>query len=197
MSERTAQAKAALRAQIRARYPGDAARDAESRALCRAILASGLYRDAAVVAGYMPLRREADIRPVLEDVLASGRTLALPLCSGGGMMTLRRVESLAQLQPGMYGIPEPREEWEIIPADQVDLLLIPLEGVDQDGMRLGKGGGYYDRLLKAAGAAAMGCALSWQWTDHVPAEPWDMPLQYCADRDGVWQLPRRTDQDAT
>ena len=69
--------KALLRRALRQRFGGEAARAEESRLLCAHILASGVYRDARVVGGYMPLRHEADVTAVLEDVLASGRILAL------------------------------------------------------------------------------------------------------------------------
>ena len=133
----------------------------------------------------MPLKREADITPVLEHALQSGKTLALPLCGPAPQMTLRRVESLASLHSGAYGIPEPAAESEIIPVEQIDLLLVPLEGIDGSGMRLGKGGGYYDCLLDGKTVPTMGCALSWQWTERVPAQAWDRPLMACADRDGI------------
>lgn len=177
--------KAALRRLLRSLHEGPEARARESEALCGHILNSAWYRDAQVVGGYMPLPREADVTAVLRDVLSSGRTLALPLCGMAPQMTLRRVTSLEELVPGAYGIPEPGEESEIIPVDALDLLLVPLEGIDPSGMRLGKGGGYYDCLLAGRSVRTMGCALSWQRAAHIPAQEWDRPLTACADRDGI------------
>lgn len=177
--------KAALRRELRARHQGREARDRESALLCRRILCSDLYRHARIVGGYMPLLREADVTPVLEDVLASGRTLALPLCGQAPHMTLRHVASLEDLVPGAYGILEPAADAPILPAEELDLLLIPLEGIDSTGMRLGKGGGYYDCLLSGRNIRTLGCALSWQWAPSIPKESWDRPLFACADRDGI------------
>lgn len=177
--------KAALRRQLRSLHGGAEARAAESSLICRHILESGWYREAQVVAGYVPLKWEADVTAVLQHVLHSGRTLALPLCGTAPHMTLRRITSLNALVPGRYGIPEPREDTEIIDVDAVHLLLAPLEGIDPCGMRLGKGGGYYDCLLADRDVRSMGCALSWQRTERIPAEAWDRPLAACADRDGV------------
>lgn len=154
--------------------------------MCRHILDSDMYRNAEIVGGYMPLLREADVTAVLRDVLATGRILALPLCGNAPCMTLRRIVSLDDLKTGRYGIPEPREDTELIAPHSLDLLLVPLEGVDRRGMRLGKGGGYYDCLLAGARIQSLGCALSWQWTEHVPSQPWDMPLAACADKDGIY-----------
>lgn len=133
----------------------------------------------------MPMAREADVTAVLRDVLASGRTLALPLCADAPVMTLRRVASLSDLTQGRYGIMEPRKNAEEIAPESLDLLLVPLEGIDRWGMRLGKGGGYYDCLLARADVPTLGCAMSWQWTASVPADPWDKPLRACADRNGI------------
>ena len=177
--------KAALRRAIRSLHQGDEARARESEALCGHILRSPWYREAQVIGGYMPLLREADVTPVLLDALKRGKTLALPLCGEAPHMTLRRVASLEELIPGAYGILEPRKDAEIIPADALDLLLVPLEGIDPSGMRLGKGGGYYDCLLAGSPVRTMGCALSWQWAEHIPADEWDRPLCACADRNGI------------
>lgn len=57
--------KAVLRKAIRARYPGKSQRDAESARLCAVIAQSDLFRRANVVAGYVPMAREADIIPLL------------------------------------------------------------------------------------------------------------------------------------
>lgn len=177
--------KSLLRRHIRSLDPGREARERESAAICAHILQSPWYREARVIGGYMPLPREADITPVLLDALAAGKTLALPLCGDAPHMTLRHVASLEELIPGAYGIREPREDSEIIAVDALDLLLVPLEGIDPRGMRLGKGGGYYDCLLSGRRPNTMGCALSWQRVERVPAQPWDMPLTACAHRDGV------------
>ena len=170
---------------LRGLHGGAEARAEESRLICRHILESEWYREARIVAGYVPLKWEADVTAVLRHVLESGRTLALPLCGKAPHMTLRRVTSLEELAAGAYGIPEPREDTEIIGVDAADLLLVPLEGIDPCGMRLGKGGGYYDCLLADRDVRSVGCALSWQRTARIPADAWDRPLAACADRDGV------------
>ena len=177
--------KAALRRQLRSLYGGAQVRAEESRLICRHILESDWYREAQIVAGYVPLKWEADVTAVLQHALESGRTLALPLCAEAPRMTLRRVASLEALVPGRYGIPEPREDTEIIDVEAVHLLLIPLEGIDPGGMRLGKGGGYYDCLLADRSVRSVGCALSWQKADRIPNDPWDRPLAACADREGM------------
>ncbi|MGN0746339.1 MAG: 5-formyltetrahydrofolate cyclo-ligase [Aristaeellaceae bacterium] len=177
--------KAALRRAIRSRFPGEDVRRAESEAMCRHILAWEPYRRAEAVGGYIPLRREADVTAVMRDALASGKTLVLPRVESEGSMTLRRVRSLEALVPGAYGIPEPDGDTEIVPLAALSLLIVPLEGIDRLGMRLGKGGGYYDRLLADTPCATLGAVMSWQWEERIPAQPWDKPLQAAADLRGI------------
>ena len=180
--------KKELRRRLRALHQGATERDRQSAMLCRHILESGIYRSARVIGGYMPMPREADITPILLDALQRGKTLALPLCGDAPHMSLRRVSSLEELTTGTFGILEPRDDAPVVPVDEVELLLIPLEGIDAQGFRLGKGGGYYDCLLQGCGIPTMGCALQWQWTAHVPREAWDVPLSACADCCGIHEF---------
>ena len=181
----TAMTKHELRKLLRSRHAGADARNRESILLCQHILANEEYKQAQVIGGYMPLLREADVTPVLEDALRQGKVLALPLCERPPQMTLRKVTSLAELTPGAYGIPEPQPNAPVIPVTEIDLLLVPLEGIDDRGYRLGKGGGYYDHLLAQGQPFTLGCALSWQWVDAVPRDHWDKGLHACADHRGI------------
>ena len=177
--------KALLRRMIRDRYPGDDIRRMESEELCRRILQWDRYRDAQCIGGYVPLRREADVTPVMEDALHQGKTLVLPRCDAAPHMTLRLVRSMDELTTGRWGIPEPAEDTEIIPAEKVDLLIVPLEGLDRSGKRLGKGGGYYDCLLSSGRCFTLGAVMSWQWVDNMPCDAWDQGLNAAVDHQGI------------
>ena len=87
--------KAALRKAIRARYPGKNQRDAESARLCAVIAQSDLFRRANVIAGYVPMAREADIMPLLRLTLDLGKTLLLPRVEGARQMTMRQIRDLS------------------------------------------------------------------------------------------------------
>ncbi len=182
--------KRELRAHLRILHEGSAARDVQSALLCRHIKSCPEYKSARVIGGYMPLAREADVTPILLDALRSGKTLALPLCGDAPHMTLRQVRTLEELIPGRYGLLEPAPNAPVIPVEDVDLLLVPLEGIDQNGFRLGKGGGYYDCLLCGVQVQTLGCVLSWQWADAVPRDEWDQPLTAAADHRGVHYFNR-------
>ena len=177
--------KQALRKAVRTTFPGPEARSRESGLICGHVRAWPVWQQASVVAGYVPMGHEADITPLLADALASGKTLLLPRVEGDSIMTLRRVSRLDELVPGRWGIPEPSEDAEIVPVSEAQLLLVPLEAIDRSGMRLGKGGGFYDALLRGCGAVSLGIALSSQRVERVPLDPWDQPLSAVADQDGI------------
>ncbi len=177
--------KQALRRAIRQAFPGKASRDDQSIALCRHVMAWEPYRRAEVIAGYMPMGHEADVTALLLDALASGKVLALPRCDAPGRMTFRRVNSLEELIPGAYGLPEPTPDAPAVPPADIDLMLVPLEAISRKGQRLGKGGGYYDRVLARWQGLSLGVALAHQWVEDMPCCRWDMPIRACADAEGI------------
>jgi 5-formyltetrahydrofolate cyclo-ligase len=87
----------------------------------------------------------------------------------------------AELKPGFQGIPEPPAS---APLVQPDLLLVPVIAVTRGGVRLGQGRGYYDRALAELRRhrPVTAIALAWgvQLADALPAEPWDIPVDWVA-----------------
>jgi len=174
---------------IRGLFPGMEARNAESEAICRHVSGWDRWQNAKVVCGYVPMRREADVMPLLKDALSTGKALLLPRVEGDGVMTLRRIADLAELIPGSYNIPEPPADAPIADPAEAELILVPLEGIDRNGMRLGKGGGFYDRLLPQTQAFTLGVALRHQFIAHVPCDPWDRSLNAAVSADGILIFP--------
>jgi 5,10-methenyltetrahydrofolate synthetase len=124
---------------------------------------------------YWPLPGEADLRP-LRDVLHS--PLALPVADGGGRLTYRSWTQ-EPLQPDGCGIPAPAEG-EALRPDQLALLLVPALAMDLLGIRLGYGGGYYDRLRADPAWAAIPAwvvlPFTCMATNPLPRDSWDVPF---------------------
>lgn len=178
--------KAKLRKEIRSAFPGQEIRDTESRKIVSHLLAWPELQRAETICLYVPLRREADVWPLIEQLMQMPeKKVVLPRVEGPGEMTLRTVDSPEKLIPGAYDIPEPAADAEVVAPEALDLLIVPLEAVDRQGMRLGKGGGYYDRLLPKVKCPAVGAALHYQQVEVIPAEAWDHPLDAVVDADGI------------
>lgn len=178
--------KQAIRRRVRSDFPGQADRAEQSQSLCRHVLAWTAYRQARVVGGYMPMPWEADVTPVLVDALASGKTLVLPRCEGPGEMSFRQVSSLEEMRPGCYGLLEPDPGAAVVPVEKIELMLVPLEAITPKGVRLGKGGGYYDRIMTHFSGVTLGMVLQHQWVKDLPVEEWDHPLNAGADMLGIY-----------
>lgn len=91
-----------------------------------------------------------------------------------------------------YGIWEPRHTpQQCYTANQLDLLVMPLVGYADAGVRLGMGGGYYDYSLRHkqrkphARPFLLGLAYRCQYHPHIPADPWDIRLQACLTEQGL------------
>ena len=100
-------------------------RTVDDGALCRYVLESEWFRQAKTIMAYAAIPPEVDLSPVLEAILAAGKTLIMPRCEADGMMTARRIDDLGQLTSGAYGIPEPNSDAPVVPAAEIDLILVP------------------------------------------------------------------------
>ncbi len=95
-----------------------------------------------------------------------------------------RYDMQTRFKTSKFGIDEPDfEAGQVIGADQLDLVLMPLVGFDRQGNRIGMGGGYYDSTFSFKNASNMvqspqlvGLAHAAQQVDHIDSEPWDIPL---------------------
>ncbi|WP_410217045.1 5-formyltetrahydrofolate cyclo-ligase [Paracoccus sp. (in: a-proteobacteria)] len=142
----------------------------------------------ATLAGYWPMRDEADPRPAMA---AHAGPVVLPVVPGRAQPLLFRRWQGEALVPGPWGTMHPADSE---PELRPDVLIVPLAGFDRSGNRLGYGGGYYDRtlqLLRETGPVhAIGLAFACQELPSIPAEPFDQPLDLIV-TDGDSIIPSR------
>jgi 5-formyltetrahydrofolate cyclo-ligase len=165
----------------------DLRKDAERRrqalaqtghAAALAAYAAALALPPGVVAGYWPMKSEADPRPLMAALSSLGHPLALPCVEKRAAPLLFRCWKEGDpLGRGAYGTSEPLPAAApVIPS----VLLVPLLAFDAQGFRLGYGGGYYDRTLAVLRAArpvtAIGIAYAGQEIPAVPHEAHDLRL---------------------
>ncbi len=136
-----------------------------------------IVRDERSVCAFMPLPDEPDIRSFLEEALRKKYDLHLPQYEGDAI-AFRRVTSLDDLQPGPFGILEPRSDAEPLDRTTADIVLVPGRAFDREGYRLGRGRGGYDRFIADQRKTNpqtrfIGVAFDEQITDRIPTAPHD------------------------
>jgi 5-formyltetrahydrofolate cyclo-ligase len=131
-----------------------------------------------VAALYYGFGSEVSPRILADQMAQAGWTLALPSVeSETGEMVFRRWDRVAPLVRDAIGLHAPSDDNDIL---QPDLVIVPLLAFDRDGLRLGQGGGYYDRALEALRARGevfvLGLGYSGQETANLPHEAHDQAL---------------------
>jgi 5-formyltetrahydrofolate cyclo-ligase len=145
------------------------------------VLALPEYTRAATVMFYIDVRAEVRTRQALPAALASGKTIVVPWCNEHGELELFRLESMDELELGMYRILEPKADLRTqrekqVSPEQLDLILVPGVAFDRRGGRTGHGKGYYDKLLQHARADAplVGLAFECQLFPEIPMQEHDI-----------------------
>ncbi len=173
-------AKAALRTEMRGRLKSiaEADRIAASERLSANLRAQRVWLAAQAVLFFAPRPDEPDIWPLLTEALAAGKVVALPTyVPGTNTYTARRILDPARdVVTGQFGVREGADHGAEIPLNQLDLVLVPGLAFDSHCRRLGRGKGYYDRLLAAVRGTKCGVAFEVQMVDAVPVGPLDISL---------------------
>ena len=182
--------KATLREQLRAEAARHTRTERQegSRAICARLEREAIWRDARKVLAFMPLEGEPDITALFRQGLAAGRILALPRFDpvAGSYHAAQVTDPDTQLVRGRYGVLEPQRECPLLLLKELDLALVPGIGFSLNGRRLGRGKGYFDRMLCEVRGWKCGVAFDWQVTVEIPSEQHDIhvnsivtPTRWC------------------
>ena len=156
-------------------------KDKLSRSIVDTFMSLYEYADASAVMFYIDVRSEVRTRHALPEALSSGKNIVVPWCNDDGELELFHLESMDELETGMYGILEPSQELRGLPQKQVDikeldLIMVPGVGFDATGARMGHGKGYYDKLLENArqGTPLVALAFECQMFEEIPVASHDI-----------------------
>ena len=128
-----------------------------------------------VIAFCWPYKAEHDLRPVIEHWIAKGATAAMPVVvAPKSPLMFRQWHAGARMEAGTLGIPVPAEGREIQP----DTILLPANGFDGSGFRLGYGAGYFDRTIAGLrpGVRVIGIAYEIGRLDSIRPQWHDQPM---------------------
>lgn len=140
-----------------------------------------IYKKAKSVFVFISYKSEVDTRGIIEDILADGKKLLVPLVKGSEMIAVE-VKGIHDLEPNKMGILEPKSGDEVT---DVDLTITPGLAFDKDGYRLGYGGGYYDKFFAKVDTVRMGIGYSDQYVESLVHEDYDKALEYLLTEEGL------------
>ncbi len=155
-------------------------KDQLSDAIVQRFMALPEYAASQTVMFYVDVRDEVRTRQALPAAIASEKRIVIPFCVDGEL-ELFHLQSMEELDVGMYKILEPKAELREIAAKRLeprdlDLIMVPGVAFDKQGGRTGHGKGYYDKLLEHARADAPLVALAFecQMFAAIPCESHDI-----------------------
>lgn len=174
--------KEAVRGEVRAKL---AALSSEARAGCGAALRDRLrkteiWKNAKSVLLFAPLADEPEVWPLAEECLAAKKILGLPrFAPAEATYVAGQVDDLAHdIIFGKFRIREPLPACPEVPLNRLDLVLVPGVAFDLRGRRLGRGRGFYDRLLTEIRGLKCGVAFDEQVVAEVPSADHDVLMDF-------------------
>ncbi len=187
-------AAARRRARIRRAAVPAAVRDGAGARAAEHFLAAIPLSPKSIISAYWPLGDELDSRPLLHALFRAGHGVALPVVRGAGQALCFRVwrpgDAMAK---SSFGVSEPLEgAAEVTP----NVVAAPFLAYNAQGFRLGYGGGYYDRTLRALrqsvpGLLAVGLGYAAQAMAALPYDDHDEALNWLVNERGAQQFPQQ------
>lgn len=146
----------------------------EDRIVISALECTPLFSQASTILAYMSMSGEVSTHEAIARWHEAGKRIVLPLVCGDELKLKEYAPS--SIKEGYRGILEPSDDAQDVPAEEVELAIIPGIAFTENGLRMGRGKGYYDRLLPALDCPKYGICYSFRVVDGIPTDPWDAPL---------------------
>ncbi len=163
--------KERLRERIATQRPDSQTLETMSAAVVKTFQGFELFQQAKAIGAYMPLPDEVDVTPLFQCLEQRVFIPAFDEKTG----SYRMAQYTQELKKGKFGIPEPEHPVWAGPGE-LDLILVPGVAFDRAGNRLGRGGGFYDRLLPQYRALRIGICFAFQCLDAVPTTRHDVRM---------------------
>lgn len=158
-------------------------RQEEERAVWRAVEALPVFAEARRILLYHSLPDELSTRMLFERWHSMGKSLYLPVVAGDDLVV--RPYAPDAMRQGAYGIYEPQGD--DVDVSGIELVVVPGVAFDAAGNRLGRGKGYYDRLLSRTRAVKVGVCYRCQLLSRIPAFSHDCRMDYVVTPQGVYR----------
>ncbi|HZH59591.1 MAG TPA: 5-formyltetrahydrofolate cyclo-ligase [Metabacillus sp.] len=145
------------------------------------------WNKAKTIAVTISRGREIDTKNIIEKAWAQGKHVVVPKCNPRlNEMIFRKIDTFQQLETVFFGLKEPIVSKTVsVEPEDINLMIVPGICFDQEGYRIGYGGGYYDRYLERYPHDTISLAFSFQLFSKIPREPHDIPIQGLITEQGV------------
>lgn len=144
---------------------------------------------ATSVSSFVDFRNEISMMAINQSILGLGKTLLLPYISPVTKdMQFYKVDDLSELKRNAFGIMEPNPEVHtLFDITHIECVITPGIAFDENGYRLGYGGGFYDRFFSKIEKAIpkIGIAYELQVVSHLPIDPYDQPITHLITEKGL------------
>ncbi len=146
-----------------------------------------MYRASQTVMLYMALAHEVQTTTLIAHARRHHKRVIVPVVTPNGLLAAMCPTEASHFRSGPFGILEPRDLSAVVPPREIDLVLVPGVGFDTRGVRLGYGGGYYDRFLHLLPAHTHfgGLAFHTQIVPSIPQLPHDICMPFVVTEQGV------------
>jgi 5,10-methenyltetrahydrofolate synthetase len=149
------------------------------------------FQKAQVVMLFLNFRDEVDTTALAQKTLDLNKKLILPRCAPKGILLPIEVKDLCEdIEPGVWGIREPKLNKGETDPSEIDLIVVPGAGFDLRGDRLGYGGGFYDRFFMRLNSLTPRVALCFecQVIDEVPVDKHDVKMTMLITENDVYNF---------
>ncbi len=140
------------------------------------LLKQPFFQNANTILTFVSYKSEPDTHRLIARMLNMGKKVLAPVTNQDGTMDAYAFSSLSELVPSAYGILEPPKT-KIFPPEKIDLILVPGCAFNENGYRIGYGGGFYDRYLVNTSCVTCGLFFASCRASFAPDKT-DIPLQY-------------------
>ena len=155
-----------------------------SRKICDTLSSLDEFKNAKCIFSYKASFDEAD-----PDYLSTeGKTFCYPISYAGGIMDVRIPASENGWEEGKFGILSPNKENSVlVKPEEIDLVIVPCVGFDEQKKRLGHGKGYYDRYLpQCVNAKKIAIAFEAQKLDEVVTDQYDVEMTHVVTENAIY-----------
>ena len=147
-----------------------------SKPIAERLMAHPRIKQACIIFLYYSMDDEVYTHDAIETLYQAGKTILLPVVEADYKLTLRRYNGPKSLKEGPFHILEPTGET-YTEYEKIDVAVVPGMAFDGTGHRLGRGKGYYDRLLKNMPQVyKIGICFGFQKQESIPAETYDISM---------------------